>query len=417
LIGVFWVLFYAFFGFYTEIYKKSRTREFLRLCTFTFFGTTIIFFLLLLEIPGVTDYRFYYKIFISYFFIQLILTGFSKSFVITHIKTLIKKKKIRFNTLLIGSNQSAKDIFHEIENGYDALGFRLVAYVHVYEKASHLLEGKLRHLGEYKNIGKVIRRCHIQNVIIAIEPSEHKKITEILNILEDYDVRISILSDIYQLLIGSVKVNYIFGLPLMEINQNLIPIWQKILKRSIDVAIALSVLILGSPVLIIISLITRFTSKGPIFYFQERIGKNGMPFKIIKFRSMFVNAEKTGPALSSRHDPRITNWGRFMRKTRIDEFPQFYNVLAGEMSLVGPRPERQYFIDQIIKVAPHYKHLHKVRPGITSLGQVKFGYAENVNEMVKRLQYDILYIENMSLTMDFRILAYTVLIMIQGRGK
>lgn len=417
LIAIFWVLFYSFFGFYVDIYKKSRVKEFLRLCSYTFFGITIIFFLLLVEIPGITDYTFYYKIFIAYYLIQLLLTGFLKMGVITHIKFLIKKKKIRFNTLLIGSNQSAKDIFQEIENSYESLGFRFVAYLHVFEKGSHMLEGKLRHMGEYRNMGKILGRCRIQNVIIAIEPSEHKKIAEILNILEDYPVRISIVSDIYHLLIGSVKVNYIFGLPLMEINQNLIPIWQKILKRWIDISISLFILIFGFPVLLVISLITAFTSRGPIFYSQERIGKNGVPFNIFKFRSMHVDAELSGPSLSSQEDPRITNWGRFMRKTRIDEFPQFYNVLMGDMSLVGPRPERQFFIEQIVKQAPHYKHLHKVRPGITSLGQVKFGYAENVTEMVKRLQYDILYIENMSLTMDFRILAYTILIMIQGRGK
>jgi len=154
-----------------------------------------------------------------------------------------------------------------------------------------------------------------------------------------------------------------------------------------------------------------------MLFLQERIGKDGIPFNIIKYRSMFTDAEKLGPALSSTHDPRITNWGRFMRKTRIDEFPQFFNVLVGEMSLVGPRPERQFFIDQIMKVAPHYRHLNRVRPGITSLGQVKYGYAENVEQMVRRLKFDIIYIENMTLGMDFRILIYTVLTVLGAKGK
>ena len=154
-----------------------------------------------------------------------------------------------------------------------------------------------------------------------------------------------------------------------------------------------------------------------MFYRQERIGKNGHPFSIIKFRSMYVDAEKQGPALSSDHDPRITPWGRFMRKVRLDELPQFWNVLKGDMSIVGPRPERQFFIDQIIKIAPHYRHLHRVRPGLTSLGQVKYGYAETVAQMVERLKFDILYIENMSLAMDFRVLLYTLKIIVEGRGK
>ncbi|MCR6641265.1 MAG: sugar transferase [Sporocytophaga sp.] len=188
-------------------------------------------------------------------------------------------------------------------------------------------------------------------------------------------------------------------------------------EKGVDIVASIMVLTLGFPFLLFVSLMTKYTSKGPIFYMQERIGKDGKPFKIIKFRSMYVNSEMMGPALSSSDDVRITPWGKFMRKTRIDEFPQFFNVLIGEMSLVGPRPERHYFISQIVKHAPHYIHLHRVRPGITSLGQVKFGYAENVDQMVKRLKYDILYIENMSLAMDFRIILYTVLIMIQGRGK
>jgi lipopolysaccharide/colanic/teichoic acid biosynthesis glycosyltransferase len=195
------------------------------------------------------------------------------------------------------------------------------------------------------------------------------------------------------------------------------PVWQQVTKRAIDITASLLVLVLGSPFFLLVALITKFTSRGPILFFQERIGKDGAPFNIIKFRSMYVNAEKAGPALSSQHDPRITPWGRFMRKTRIDEFPQFYNVLIGEMSLVGPRPERQFFIDKIMEKAPHYRHLTRVKPGITSLGQVKYGYAENVDQMVKRLKFDILYIENMSLGMDFRILIHTVLTVLGAKGK
>jgi lipopolysaccharide/colanic/teichoic acid biosynthesis glycosyltransferase len=154
-----------------------------------------------------------------------------------------------------------------------------------------------------------------------------------------------------------------------------------------------------------------------VFFKQTRIGLHGKPFSIIKYRTMVVNAEANGPALSSKEDKRITSIGRTLRKYRLDEIPQFYNVLVGDMSLVGPRPERQFFIDQIMPVAPHYKHLQRVRPGITSWGMVKYGYAENIEQMIERLKFDILYIENMSLAMDFRIMIYTVKTIIQGRGK
>jgi lipopolysaccharide/colanic/teichoic acid biosynthesis glycosyltransferase len=170
-------------------------------------------------------------------------------------------------------------------------------------------------------------------------------------------------------------------------------------------------------VYLLLAVAVKLGSKGPVLYCHERIGRYGQPFIIYKFRSMYTDAEKEGPALSSKEDPRITPLGRFLRKVRLDEIPQFYNVLMGDMSIVGPRPERQFFIDQIMQVAPHYKHLQKVRPGITSWGQVKYGYAENIDQMVERLKYDIIYIENMSLGVDIKILIYTTLIVLQGRGK
>jgi lipopolysaccharide/colanic/teichoic acid biosynthesis glycosyltransferase len=197
----------------------------------------------------------------------------------------------------------------------------------------------------------------------------------------------------------------------------MMPYWQKSLKRIMDVGASLLFLVLFSPIYLLLVAMVKMGSKGPAFYKQERIGLNGKPFYIHKFRTMYVDAERHGPALSSREDPRITPIGKYLRRYRIDELPQFWNVLKGEMSLVGPRPERQFFIDRIIEVAPHYKHLLKVRPGITSWGQIKFGYAENVEQMVERMKFDILYVENMSLAMDFKILFYTILIILEGRGK
>ncbi len=251
-----------------------------------------------------------------------------------------------------------------------------------------------------------------------METEEPAKVQEVLFLLEDVkNTRISIIADIHKYLIGTIRVNHSFDIPLLDINQALMPEWQANLKRISDVIFASIILIVGMPFFIIVACIIKFTSKGNILFKQERIGKDGLPFNIYKFRSMYSDAEKDGPALSKSGDSRITPFGKFLRKTRIDEFPQFYNVLIGDMSLVGPRPERQFYIDQIVKIAPHYKHLNKVRPGITSLGQVKYGYAQNVSEMVERLKYDILYIENMSFAMDLRILLYTMLVMAQGRGK
>jgi exopolysaccharide biosynthesis polyprenyl glycosylphosphotransferase len=240
---------------------------------------------------------------------------------------------------------------------------------------------------------------------------------KIIEELETTQVMVKIIPDVYDILSGSVKMTSIFGEPLIEISNHYLLPWQKVLKRVMDIFASVLSLVILSPIYMIVAFIVKATSHGPVFYSHERIGLNGQPFTMYKFRSMYVDAERNGPSLSSKDDPRITPFGKFMRKVRLDELPQFYNVLIGEMSLVGPRPERRHFIDLIVKEAPHYRLLHKIKPGITSWGQVKFGYAENVEEMIQRMKYDLLYLENMSILVDLKILIYTVLIVVQGRGK
>ena len=417
MIGLFWTLLYTLIGEYRDIYRKSRLAEILRLAQVSVLGAVVIFFTLLLDDQGVVNYRAYYKTFAAYYLLHFFITAVLRTWAVTSVKGQVSGGHISFPTLLVGSSALALNTFSELARTGRHLGLRLVGFVPMGDTVDPGLAAALPAHGSYQRLPALVRALRIEQIVIAIEPSEHRLIEDILALLEGSPARVSILPDLYQMLLGSVKVNHLFGTPLIEIKQDLLPVWQVVAKRVVDVGGAALFLLLGCWIYAFTAVMVKLSSPGPVFYRQERIGKNGHPFGIIKFRSMFVDAEKSGPALSSDHDPRITPWGRFMRKVRLDELPQFWNVLRGDMSIVGPRPERQFFIDQIVKIAPHYRHLHRVRPGLTSLGQVKYGYAETVAQMVERLKFDILYIENMSLAMDFRVLLYTLKIIMEGRGK
>jgi exopolysaccharide biosynthesis polyprenyl glycosylphosphotransferase len=414
IIPLFWIFLYYLSGYYKDIYRKSRLKELAQTFFTILLGSIIIFFTSLLD-DQVLNYKHYYKLFSSLLLIQFVATYIPRLIITSITNYKVHSRKIGFNTIILGGNRKALEIYRKIESQPRSIGNKFVGFISIVEKEKHILEKHLNKLGNLKDIRKIIDKFNIEEVIIALEYTEHKEIEKIINCLDDKNVEIKVIASMYDILTGKVKMAHIYSTPLIQISHSLIPTWQQQAKQLIDISLSLFALIVFFPIILFLAIGIKLTSNGPVFYSHERIGQFVKPFTLYKFRSMFTDSEKNGPALSSKNDNRITPFGKFMRKAKLDELPNFYNVLKGDMSLVGPRPERKYYIDQIIEKAPHYLHLQKVKPGITSWGQVKYGYAENVEQMIDRLKYDILYIENMSVYVDFKIMIYTILIILKGR--
>lgn len=405
---------YYLSGYYNEVFRKSRVQELFTTLSSTGIITLLIFFLALINDTSPRR-RFNYEMIALLWGTLSVLVYVVRCIFTSYTSHMIKSRQWSFNTLIIGRGAAGVAFGNKLDAMPRSLGYNIVGYVSI--PGENDVKDVSLPCYDLEHIRQACDDHHIVELIVVPTRQNPEAVLDTVNKLFELNLPIKVTPTRFNVLLSQVRLSDMVGDPLVDISGSSMSEGAKNIKRVIDFIVSVLVLIVLSPLFLIVAIAIKLDSHGPVFYSQERIGLHNIPFMIYKFRSMRLDAEEQDkPQLTSDDDPRVTRVGHFLRKYRIDELPQFWNVIKGDMSIVGPRPERQYYIEQITKRVPSYALLHQVRPGITSMGMVKYGYAQNVDQMVERLRYDLLYLENMTLLNDFKIMVYTIKTIVTGKG-
>ena len=420
IIGI--VFLFRFFRRYNPSSLQSRLEEF-KIILFLTTSSTFIYLVYKIILKNIDAQQSQNIVLLSMLF--LIIDLILRLLIRTIQKQLLKKNIGLRNTIIIGSEKTSKNFIKKISK-YKYSGFKILGYFHFEENSNinnyiskfqneSLKDCQSYHINDLKDF---LNNTSIKEVIISLDSKQSKDAIEIISKLRNLNVCIKIVPDMYDLLTGYAQMHSVTGMPLIDINPNILTELQFSIKRILDIIVSFTGLIIMSPILIVISVIIKLTSKGPIIFKQERIGLNYKSFIVHKFRTMHEDSEKnTGPVWAKKDDPRITTVGNFLRKTRLDEFPQLFDVLIGNMSIVGPRPERDFFINQLKEKFPFYSRRLNVRPGITGWAQIMGTYDTDLDNVEHKLKLDFYYIENISVWLDIKIMIITIWVILMRKGQ
>lgn len=421
VVYLYWLALFGFFGLYRSWYAQSRLDELITLFRTTAAGVLVLFFVIFIDDESTNPQAGIRTLIAGYWFLLFAFVSLGRLAIRATQKRLLQAGIGARNTLIVGWSVKARELCDMVLK-YPALGYKVVGFV----EAGKLKGGKRPRRMEYKAIplvgssdqlSSLIEKHSVREVLVGLDSYEHDKLLHIINECSGYEVGLKMMADLYDIVSGQARISSIYGAPLIEVTPEIMKPWEESLKRMLDVVVSALILVVGLPFWLTVAAIIKINSRGPALYSQDRVGKNGKSIKIFKFRSMVTDAEtKSGPVWAAKKDPRVTSVGKVIRRLHIDEVPQFINVLRGDMSLVGPRPERAFFVEKLAAELPLYKRRLKVRPGITGWAQVKHKYDESIEDVKVKLKYDLFYIENMSWRMDLKILFNTFYVMLMGKG-